>query len=97
MVEWGDSDHIIKDPLHPYTQELINSIPNPDPQKRWTERLQADKIGLNELRQARTGAGCIYAQRCRHVMEKCRHSDPPLKRVKGREGDEREVACFLYE
>ena len=97
MVEWGESDHIIKNPLHPYTQELINSIPNPDPAQRWTDRLQADKIGLNELRQARTGAGCIYAQRCPHVMAKCRKNDPPLKRVKGREGDEREVACFLYE
>jgi peptide/nickel transport system ATP-binding protein len=97
MVEWGESDHVINDPLHPYTQELISSIPSPDPRKRWTERLEADKIGLNELRQARTGAGCIYAQRCRHVMEKCRHNDPPLERVKGREGDAREVACFLYE
>ncbi len=36
MVEWGESDHIVKDPLHPYTQELISSIPNPDPEKRWT-------------------------------------------------------------
>ena len=97
MVEWGESDHIIKDPLHPYTQELISSIPNPDPSKKWTERLQANKIGLNELRQAKTGAGCIYAQRCPHVMEKCRHNDPELKRVKGREGDVREVACFLYD
>jgi peptide/nickel transport system ATP-binding protein len=97
MVEWGDSDHIVKDPLHPYTRELISSIPNPDPRKRWTEHLEADKIGLNELRQARTAAGCIYAQRCRHVMEKCRHNNPPLRRVKGREGDAREVACFLYE
>ncbi len=97
MVEWGESDHIVHDPLHPYTQELISSIPNPDPQKKWTDRLQAEKIGLNELRHARTGAGCVYAQRCPHVMEKCRHNDPPLKRVKGREGDAREVACFLYE
>ena len=97
MVEWGESDHIIKDPLHPYTQELISSIPNPDPQKRWTARLQAEKIGLNELRQARTAAGCIYAQRCPHVMAKCRTTDPQLRRVKGREGDVREVACFLYE
>jgi len=97
MVEWGESEHIVKDPLHPYTQELISSIPNPDPEKRWTERLEAEKIGLNELRQAKTEAGCIYAQRCRHVMEKCRHNNPPLHRVKGREGDAREVACFLYE
>ena len=97
MVEWGESDHIVHDPLHPYTQELISSIPNPDPSKKWTERLQANKIGLNELRQAKTGAGCIYAQRCPHVMEKCRHNDPELKRVKGREGDVREVACFLYD
>jgi oligopeptide/dipeptide ABC transporter ATP-binding protein len=97
MVEWGESDHIVHDPLHPYTQELISSIPNPDPSKKWTDRLQADRIGLNELRQAKTGAGCIYAQRCPHVMEKCRHNDPELKRVKGREGDVREVACFLYD
>jgi oligopeptide/dipeptide ABC transporter ATP-binding protein len=97
MVEWGKADHIVNDPLHPYTRELISSIPNPDPQKRWTERLRAERIGLNELRRASTGAGCIYAQRCPHVMEKCRRNDPPLKRVKGREGDEREVACFLYE
>jgi oligopeptide/dipeptide ABC transporter ATP-binding protein len=97
MVEWGESDHIVHDPLHPYTQELISSIPNPDPARKWTERLEADKIGLNELRQAKTHAGCIYAQRCPHVMDKCRHNDPELKRVKGREGDVREVACFLYE
>jgi peptide/nickel transport system ATP-binding protein len=96
-VEWGESDHIVKDPLHPYTQELISSIPNPNPEKKWTERLQAEKIGLNELRQARTAAGCIYAQRCPRVMDKCRHNNPPLKRVKGHEGDSREVACFLYE
>jgi oligopeptide/dipeptide ABC transporter ATP-binding protein len=97
MVEWGESDHIVNDPLHPYTQELISSIPNPDPEKKWTDRLQAEKIGLNELRQAKTGAGCIYAQRCKYVMEKCRHNNPPLHRVKGHEGDAREVACFLYE
>ena len=96
-VEWGESDHIVKDPLHPYTQELILSIPNPDPRKKWTQTLQAERIGLNELRQARTAAGCVYAQRCPHVMEKCRHQHPPLKRVKGREGDFREVACLLYE
>jgi len=96
-VEWGESDHIVKDPLHPYTQELISSIPNPNPEKRWTERLPAERIGLNELRQAKTAAGCVYAQRCQQVMDKCRRVDPPLKRVKGREGDEREVACFLYE
>jgi oligopeptide/dipeptide ABC transporter ATP-binding protein len=96
-VEWGESDHIVKDPLHPYTQELISSIPNPDPAKKWTQRLEAERIGLNELRQARSAAGCIYAQRCPRVMEKCRHQHPPLKRVMGREGDSREVACFLYE
>ncbi len=96
MVEWGESDHIVKDPMHPYTQELICSIPNPDPAKRWTERLEAEKIGLNELRQARSAAGCIYAQRCQFVSERCRHENPTLKPVKGREGDVREVACFLY-
>ena len=97
VVEWGESGRIVREPLHPYTQELISSIPNPNPEKKWSERLEASRIGLNELRHAQAAEGCIFAQRCRHVMDKCRNTDPPLKRVKGREDDEREVACFLYE
>jgi peptide/nickel transport system ATP-binding protein len=35
VAETGDVEHVIKDPQHPYTQLLISSIPQPDPDRRW--------------------------------------------------------------
>lgn len=31
IVEMGDAKEIYAHPLHPYTQSLLSSIPNPDP------------------------------------------------------------------
>ena len=41
IVEMGESGEIIKNPLHPYTKTLIDSIPVPDPNKKWN----TDEIG----------------------------------------------------
>lgn len=37
VVESGDPEQIIRTPQHPYTQLLIRSIPEPDPDRRWGE------------------------------------------------------------
>jgi peptide/nickel transport system ATP-binding protein len=37
VVESGDPEQIIRSPQHPYTQLLIRSIPEPDPDRRWGE------------------------------------------------------------
>ena len=37
VVENGDPEQIIRSPQHPYTQLLIRSIPEPDPDRRWGE------------------------------------------------------------
>lgn len=96
IVERGETETIVKNPRHPYTQDLISSIPTPDPQKRWKGQLKAEEIGLHKLRQARSGAGCIFFSRCSHAMERCEHNTPPLAKIQGHEVDEQEVACFLY-
>lgn len=96
IVEGGETESIIKKPLHPYTQELISSIPNPDPKKRWKEQLQAELVSLHKLRKAGAEKGCIFYNRCRYAMSQCEHNTPPLVEVKGREDEGREVACFLY-
>lgn len=96
VVEQGEIESVVRDPLHPYTQELIGSIPNPDPKKRWKEKLKAEKIGLHKLRDAGTGRECIFVNRCPYVMPQCENSTPPLTKTKKREAEDREVACFLH-
>ena len=96
IVEEGDTDSIVKDPLHPYTQELIGSIPTPDPRKRWTEQLSAEKIGLHKLRDGEAGDECVFVNRCPQAMPQCSAKTPHLSAVEDREHQDREVACYLY-
>jgi peptide/nickel transport system ATP-binding protein len=37
VVESGDPEQIIRNPQHPYTQLLIKSIPEPNPDRHWGE------------------------------------------------------------
>ena len=37
VVEAGDPEQIVRSPQHAYTQLLIRSIPEPDPDQRWVE------------------------------------------------------------
>lgn len=90
IVEKGKTESVVTDPLHPYTKELISSIPNPDPKKRWTEKLEAKSVGLQKLGKGVGEQGCIFYDRCRYAMAKCEKNRPSLVKAKGRE-----VACFL--
>jgi peptide/nickel transport system ATP-binding protein len=33
------------EPSHPYTRLLLDSIPQPDPDQRWTDRIEVDETG----------------------------------------------------
>lgn len=37
LVEAGPADEVIRSPAHPYTRSLVDSIPWPDPDRRWLE------------------------------------------------------------
>jgi oligopeptide/dipeptide ABC transporter ATP-binding protein len=88
MAEVGDVDLVVKKPLHPYTQLLIQSIPAADTSKRWTlQDVSADMPSRVESTQ-----GCRFANRCPMVMEMCRTTTPPLFRTE----HGRAAACFLY-
>ena len=97
VAEQGDTESIVKDPLHPYTQELIASIPTPDPKKRWQEQLTAEKIGLHKLREETAKNECIFAGRCPHVMDRCTTETPPFYERENHAHQERDVACFLFD
>ena len=87
MVEVSPVGSIFADPLHPYTQLLIESIPSIKERKplKLTEGITHD------LRNP--PPGCIFQERCPKVMEVCRAEKPPLRQIK----PEHYVACHLYE
>lgn len=101
MVERGPVARTLREPAHPYSQLLLQSIPDPDPDRRWQERLsdrQAEHGGptpaVAQLLQRRRGRRyCVFADRCPHVMEVCVERQPPPFPI----GAEHDAACFLYQ
>lgn len=89
IVEMGPTQQLIDEPLHPYSQLLIASIPVPDPHAR-RERSAGSLEVASAIDLPR---GCRYASRCPFVMDVCHQVDPPLREA--RPG--RWVACHLYE
>ncbi|MGC9467396.1 MAG: ABC transporter ATP-binding protein [Anaerolineae bacterium] len=87
IVELGTVQQVLGEPLHPYTQILKNSIPEPDPDKRWSEKVVLARGETEEYLQA----GCKFSSRCPHAMEICSRAVPPDVTLEGRV-----VKCFLY-
>jgi oligopeptide/dipeptide ABC transporter ATP-binding protein len=89
IMEAGDVDSVIRDPKHPYTQLLIDSIPWPDLQRTWGQQEIIIPDGTEKI-----GNGCKFANRCPHVMSMCRNVQPPLYQP---DDQNRVAACYLYE
>ncbi len=91
VAEAGDVEGVIKNPQHPYTQELVASIPLPDPERRWTQRVTSLKEPTNA--QSEPKSGCKYVDRCPRAMPECYEAQPPLYQT----ADSRATACYLYQ
>jgi oligopeptide/dipeptide ABC transporter ATP-binding protein len=94
LVEIGPSEEVYAGPLHPYTQMLVASNPEPDPR---SERERATVPIKGEIASPiNVGPGCRFASRCPHVMDVCRSVTPELRATRDA-GPDRRVACHLYE
>lgn len=89
IVERGESKSVIRDPLHPYTRLLVESIPSPDPDKKWESRPETKVETPEELR---VENGCVFYYQCPYAMPICKEKIPHLIDT----GKNHEVACFLY-
>jgi len=87
IVEMGPIDDVISNPYHPYTQLLMSSIPQPDPSKRWQEKIATPEVSAYKEQPI----GCKFYDRCPWKKEECRKAPPPLKKI-----GNRYVACYLY-
>lgn len=88
VAEVGSVEKVIRDPKHPYTRLLVNSIPLPDPDLHWgsDKAVEVKAAATTEVH------GCKFANRCPYVMAECREVAPPLYRT----DDDRAVACYLH-
>jgi peptide/nickel transport system ATP-binding protein len=87
LVEVGPVRGIFKEPLHPYTQLLIKSLPN--------LLTKEDFRGIPGLTPSLLAPppGCMFHPRCPQVMPRCSVDVPVLEEVE----PERWVACHLYD
>ncbi len=88
-VERGTTARIIENPQHPYVQQLIDSIPVPDPRVKWDTDIS---LPSEEVMRMTNRVGCRFYPRCPKHMDICQRSFPEM--VKTEEGHE--VACYLY-
>ena len=86
LVEYGPTAAIFNNPLHPYTQMLIQSLP------RVGDRSQRVGISGRPPNLIDPPAGCRFSARCPKVMDHCAHQEPALLQVE----PEHFVACHLY-
>lgn len=88
LMEVGDTKNIFADPLHPYTQAMIRSLPVLDNRGEFHGIQGVPPSVINP------GPGCPFADRCPKVIEGvCVKSMPPFREVR----PDRWVACHLYE
>jgi len=91
VAEEAPVAELFKEPLHPYTQGLLRSIPRIDLDATERRRLETIPGTVPTLR-GEIAPGCRFAPRCPFVKSVCTEQDPILKEVK----PGHKVACWLY-
>ena len=91
IVEVGKADDIYFKPKHPYTEILVGSNPEPDPN---VERGRTSTTIRGEIPSpVNVPTGCRFANRCPKVEENCKRVTPQLIPLRD---SEHKVACHLY-
>ncbi len=88
IVEQADVRTIFKNPKHPYTIGLLNSVPNiySESNDRLTP-IEGNVPNIGAIKE-----GCPFRFRCQQVHAKCHEHNPSLFKL-----DSQLVRCWLYE
>nr|WP_256378635.1 ABC transporter ATP-binding protein [Nordella sp. HKS 07] len=88
VQESGDVDDVLTSPLHPYTQALIHSIPDPDEPRETRAHIRGEPPNL-----LAPPPGCRFAPRCDSAFARCHEELPEQHSPK----PGRCVRCHLYD
>lgn len=89
LVEYGTTEEIFNNPLHPYTQALFSAIPIPDPTSKMNRIVLEGSIPSP----ANPPKGCKFHTRCSKCSEICKHKAPVQKEIE----PGHYVVCHLYD
>jgi oligopeptide/dipeptide ABC transporter ATP-binding protein len=91
IVEHGPVETVMANPAHPYTQQLLSSVPLPDPDQRWTSKIEVSEqtAPVRSLSRDR----CLFAERCPYVMDRCWEKRPVMFPVR----TDQSAACYLHD
>ena len=81
---------IIEKPQHPYVQELIDSIPVPDPKIKWDTNII---LPSEEVMRLKSSVGCRFYPRCAKHMDICTKAFPAYTKAE----EDHEVAFYLVQ
>lgn len=88
MMEYGDTDEIFDNPLHPYTKALFSAVPVPNPDAKMERIILSGDIPSP----ANPPKGCKFNTRCKECMSVCKMLEPKyIEHTKNHF-----VACHLY-
>ncbi|BCX04326.1 MAG: ABC transporter ATP-binding protein [Candidatus Roseilinea sp.] len=78
IVEMAETEELLHNPLHPYTEALLSAIPPADPD------IQPNRIKLQGEVPSPVNppSGCIFHPRCNYARPECRVNVPELREVK---------------
>jgi len=91
ICESSEAEEFFQNPLHPYSQMLLSSIPIvlDEEEKMKPQRIQATGEIPSPVN---VPAGCSFHPRCMHAMDICRQDDPLIGEVES----DHFVRCHLY-
>jgi peptide/nickel transport system ATP-binding protein len=78
IAELADSDTLYNNPLHPYTEALMSSVPKPDP------KYQSKRIIMpgDVADPSNPPPGCYFHPRCRYAQDVCSQKEPEFRELK---------------
>jgi oligopeptide/dipeptide ABC transporter ATP-binding protein len=71
VVEYGPKDQVLNHPTHPYTEALLQSVPDLDINVDLLPSIEGQPPSLDDLPE-----GCAFAPRCPYAFDKCSEYPP---------------------
>jgi peptide/nickel transport system ATP-binding protein len=84
LVEMADTEELFLEPLHPYTEALLASVPTPDPHRRRRGATSGRQVALRgEVADpSNPPSGCYFHPRCPYAVDRCKTETPVLRELR---------------
>jgi len=86
IIEAGPVEQVLKSPLHPYTQMLLDSLFRLDEKQKKELKEGSPPVLVRDIK------GCAYTPRCPSAMNICAKISPPMM-TKGKQA----ASCWLHQ